>query len=126
MAPGVEVARVDTDKWSISIHGINGCFANKLQVLIDGRSVYTPLFSGVIWSQQDTFIEDIECIEVIHGPGTTVWDAKLAWKPIRNTEFFVVRQNLFSQSHRESQSDFIPSIPTYIPRGIYAGLEWRF
>ncbi len=75
MAPGVEVARIGTDKWSISIRGFNGRFANKLQVLIDGRSVYTPLFSGVIWSQQDTFIEDIERIEVIRGPGATVWGA---------------------------------------------------
>ena len=75
MAPGVEVARVGTDKWSISVRGFNGRFANKLQVLIDGRSVYTPLFSGVIWSQQDTFIEDIERIEVIRGPSATVWGA---------------------------------------------------
>lgn len=75
MAPGVEVARVGTDKWSISVRGFNGRFANKLQVLIDGRSVYTPLFSGVIWSQQDTLIEDIERIEVIRGPGATVWGA---------------------------------------------------
>ncbi|HNB02519.1 MAG TPA: Plug domain-containing protein, partial [Nitrosomonas sp.] len=65
MAPGVEVARVGTDKWSISVRGFNGRFANKLQVLMDGRSVYTPLFSGVIWSQQDTLMEDIERIEVI-------------------------------------------------------------
>lgn len=75
MAPSVEVARVGTDKWSISVRGFNGRFANKLQVLMDGRSVYTPLFSGVIWSQQDTLIEDIERIEVIRGPGATVWGA---------------------------------------------------
>ncbi|HNH52991.1 MAG TPA: TonB-dependent receptor plug domain-containing protein, partial [Nitrosomonas sp.] len=75
MAPGVEVARVGTDKWSISVRGFNGRFANKLQVLMDGRSVYTPLFSGVIWSQQDTLMEDIERIEVIRGPGATVWGA---------------------------------------------------
>ena len=75
MAPGVEVARLGTDKWSISVRGFNGRFANKLQVLMDGRSVYTPLFSGVIWSQQDTFMEDIERIEVIRGPGATVWGA---------------------------------------------------
>ena len=53
-------------------------------------------------------------------------DAKLAWKPVRNVEFFLVGQNLFSQNHRESQSDFIPSLPTRIPRGIYAGATLRF
>ena len=65
MAPGVEVARIGTDKWAINIRGFNGRFADKLQVLIDGRSVYNPLFSGVQWEQLDTFMEDIERIEVV-------------------------------------------------------------
>lgn len=73
MAPGVEVERIGTDKWAISIRGFNGRFSNKLQVLIDGRSVYNPLFSGTLWEQQDTLIEDIERIEVIRGPAATVW-----------------------------------------------------
>ncbi|MDR4513188.1 MAG: TonB-dependent receptor [Nitrosomonas sp.] len=73
MAPGVQVARIGTDKWSVSIRGFNGRFSNKLLVLMDGRSVYTPLSSGVIWSQQDTFIEDIDRIEVIRGPAATLW-----------------------------------------------------
>lgn len=73
MAPGVQVARIGTDKWSISIRGFNGRFSNKLLVLMDGRSVYTPLSSGVIWSQQDTFIEDIDRIEVVRGPAATLW-----------------------------------------------------
>ncbi|MBX3615878.1 TonB-dependent receptor plug domain-containing protein [Nitrosomonas sp.] len=73
MAPGVQVERIGTDKWAISIRGFNGIFANKLQVLMDGRSVYTPIFSGVLWEQQDTLMEDIERIEVIRGPATTSW-----------------------------------------------------
>ncbi|WP_309477316.1 TonB-dependent receptor plug domain-containing protein [Nitrosomonas supralitoralis] len=73
MAPGVQVERVGTDKWAISIRGFNGLYANKLQVLMDGRSVYSPIFSGVIWEQQDTLMEDIERIEVIRGPATTSW-----------------------------------------------------
>ncbi len=73
MAPGVQVARIGTDKWSISIRGFNGRFSNKLLVLMDGRSVYTPLSSGVIWSQQDTFIEDIDRIEIVRGPAATLW-----------------------------------------------------
>lgn len=75
MVPGVEVARVSTDKWAISIRGFNGRFADKLQVLMDGRSVYNPLFAGVQWEQQDTLLEDIERIEVIRGPNASVWGA---------------------------------------------------
>lgn len=75
MAPGVEVARIGTDKWAINIRGFNGRFADKLQVLMDGRSVYNPLFSGVQWELQDTLIEDIDRIEVIRGPGAAVWGA---------------------------------------------------
>jgi len=73
MAPGVQVDRLGTDKWAVSIRGFTGRFANKLQVLIDGRSVYNPIFSGTMWEQQDTLMEDIERIEVIRGPAATVW-----------------------------------------------------
>ena len=75
MAPGVQVERVATDKWAISIRGFNGLYANKLQVLMDGRSVYNPLFAGVQWEQQDTLMADIERIEVIRGPAATAWGA---------------------------------------------------
>lgn len=75
MAPGVQVARIDANKWAISIRGFNGRFANKLLVQIDGRSVYTPLFAGVFWDVQDVLLEDVERIEVIRGPGATIWGA---------------------------------------------------
>jgi len=73
--PGVEVARLDSRQYAITARGFNGTVANKLLVLIDGRSVYTPLYSGVFWDVQDTFLEDVEQIEVIRGPGATVWGA---------------------------------------------------
>ncbi|MEQ1779175.1 MAG: TonB-dependent receptor [Nitrosomonas sp.] len=73
MAPGVQVERVGTDKWAVSIRGFNGVYDNKLQVLMDGRSVYSPIFSGVLWEQQDTLMEDIERIEVIRGPAAVSW-----------------------------------------------------
>ena len=73
--PGVEVARVDARAYAITARGFNGTVANKLLVLMDGRSVYTPLYSGVFWDVQDAFMEDIEQIEVIRGPGATVWGA---------------------------------------------------
>lgn len=75
MVPGVDVAQLDANKWAISIRGFNGRFSNKLLVLIDGRSVYTPLFAGVFWDVQDTLLEDIDRIEVIRGPGGTLWGA---------------------------------------------------
>ncbi len=75
MAPGIQVARMDANKWAITSRGFASQFANKLLVLIDGRSVYTPSFSGVYWDAQDTMLEDIERIEVIRGPGATVWGA---------------------------------------------------
>jgi iron complex outermembrane receptor protein len=75
MAPGIDVARINSNKWAISSRGFNGNSANKLLVLIDGRSVYTPGFSGVYWDAQDVLLEDVDRIEVIRGPGATLWGA---------------------------------------------------
>lgn len=75
MVPGVEVAQINSNKWAISIRGFNSQFSNKLLVLIDGRTVYSPMFSGVFWDAQNAFLEDIDRIEVIRGPGATVWGA---------------------------------------------------
>jgi iron complex outermembrane recepter protein len=75
MAPGVEVAKIDANKWAISARGFNSRFATKLLVLLDGRSIYSPVFSGVWWDVQDTLLEDIDRIEVIRGPGATLWGA---------------------------------------------------
>jgi iron complex outermembrane receptor protein len=75
LAPSLHVARVDARQYAISARGFNSLAANKLLVLIDGRAVYTPLFSGVFWDAQDTLLEDIERIEVISGPAGTLWGA---------------------------------------------------
>ena len=75
LVPGLDVAQVDAEQWAISARGFNDIFADKLLVLQDGRSLYTPLFSGVFWNVQDTFMEDIERIEVIRGPGASLWGA---------------------------------------------------
>ncbi len=75
IAPGINVARIDANKWAVSARGFNGRFANKLLVLIDGRNTYTRAFSGVYWENQDLMMEDIERIEVIRGPGATLWGA---------------------------------------------------
>ena len=73
LATNLQVAQVDSRQWAISARGFNSTTANKLLVLIDGRSVYTPLFAGVYWDVQDLPLEDINRIEVIRGPGATLW-----------------------------------------------------
>jgi iron complex outermembrane receptor protein len=75
LAPGVEVARNGTSSWTISMRGFNSDLSNKLLVLIDGRSVYSPLYAGVFWDAQDTLLADINRIEIIAGPGGTIWGA---------------------------------------------------
>lgn len=73
MVPGLEVARIDGNKWAITSRGFNDRFTNKLLVLIDGRNIYNPLFAGVNWETVDTVLSDIDRIEVIRGPGGTLW-----------------------------------------------------
>jgi len=75
LAPGVEVSRIDGGHWSVGIRGLQGQFSRAVLVMVDGRSVYTPLFAGVYWDVQDTSLDDIERIEVIRGPGATIWGA---------------------------------------------------
>src|SRR5205814_1441237 len=93
LVPGLDVARVDSHTWAISSRGFNDIFANKLLVLIDGRTVYTPLFSGVFWEVQDTLLQDIDRIEVVRGPGATLWGANAVNGVI----------NIITKSARDSQ-----------------------
>src|SRR4051812_7179757 len=73
LVPGVQVSRIDSGHWAVGIRGFANQLSKSVLVLIDGRSVYTPLFAGVYWQLQDTVLEDIDRIEVIRGPGGTVW-----------------------------------------------------
>lgn len=75
LAPGVDAARMGGDRWSVSIRGFSGRWANKLLVLVDGRSIYTPLYAGVEWEQENIPLELIERIEVIRGPAASTWGA---------------------------------------------------
>ena len=93
LAPGVQVARVETGTWAISIRGFNNDFANKLLVLIDGRSVYNEVWSGVYWNLQDLALDNIERIEVVRGPGAALWGVNavngvinIITKPARDTQ----------------------------------------
>jgi iron complex outermembrane recepter protein len=75
LASNLEVAQIDSRQWAITARGFNNLFADKMLVLIDGRTVYTPLYAGVYWDVQDTMLEDLDRIEVISGPGATQWGA---------------------------------------------------
>jgi iron complex outermembrane receptor protein len=97
MVAGVQVARVTASHWAVSARGFNNQFANKLLVLVDGRSVYTPLFAGVYWDVQDLLLEDIDRIEVVRGPGATLWGANavngvinIITRPARDTTGWLV------------------------------------
>lgn len=97
MVPGLQVAKIDSNKWAVSSRGFNGRFTNKLLVMIDGRTVYSPSFSGVYWDMQDIMLEDIERIEVIRGPGGTVWGANAVNGVI----------NIITKHTADSQSNFV-------------------
>lgn len=75
LAPNLQVAQLSSSVWIISARGFNNVFANKLLVMIDGRTVYTPLYGGVLWEQQNVLLEDVDHIEVVSGPGGTLWGA---------------------------------------------------
>ncbi|MDF3056124.1 MAG: TonB-dependent receptor, plug [Rariglobus sp.] len=99
LVPGANVARVHSNEWAVSVRGFNDQYANKLLVLIDGRSVYSPMFGGVYWNAQDMILEDLDRIEVIRGPGATLWGA--------NAVNGVV--NITSKSAKETQGALITS-----------------
>ena len=75
MVPGLQVAQLDSSTWAVTARGSNGVYANKLLVLMDGRTLYTPFYSGVYWGLQDTDLSAIDRIEIIRGPGATMWGA---------------------------------------------------
>jgi len=75
LVPGVDVAQVNANKWAVSIRGFNAFYADKLLVLIDGRSLYNRLFAGVLWDAETIMLDDIDRIEIVRGPGGAVWGA---------------------------------------------------
>ncbi len=97
LAPGVNVAKIDSNKWAISVRGLQDRFASRLLVQIDGRSIYTPIFGGVWWDVQDVVLQDVERIEVIRGPGATVWGANAVNGII----------NIITKSAKDSQGGMI-------------------
>ena len=97
--PGVDVAQIRANAWAVSVRGFNDEYANKLLVLMDGRSIYTPTFGGVFWNLQDVVLEDLDRIEVVRGPGATLWGANAVNGVI----------NIITKSARETQGALVSS-----------------
>ena len=95
--PGLQVSRINAGWWAISARGNANQFGNKLLVLLDGRSLYNPMFSGVVWEEQGTPLEDIERIEVIRGPGSTLWGSNAVNGVI----------NIITKNSKDTQGDMI-------------------
>jgi len=107
MVPGVQVARAASGEWAVSARGFNDQFANKLLVLIDGRTVYTPIFSGVYWDIQDMVLDNIERIEVIRGPGATMWGSNAVNGVI----------NIITKAAADTQGNYL--------QGLAGNAEWQ-
>jgi iron complex outermembrane recepter protein len=113
LAPGVQVSRINSNQWAIGIRGFASRLARSVLVLVDGRSVYTPLFAGTYWEVQDVLLEDVERIEVIRGPGGTLWGANAANGVI----------NIVTRSARETHGTFLDGGAGNEERG-FAGARW--
>ncbi|MEJ0061632.1 MAG: TonB-dependent receptor [Alphaproteobacteria bacterium] len=111
MAPGVEVAQADSNSWNISIRGFNNGLANKLLVMIDGRTIYNPLFAGTYWEAQNLLLEDIDRIEVVRGPGGALWGANAVNGVI----------NIITKHTKDTQGNMGKALYGNIERGTYAG-----
>lgn len=108
LVPGMQVAAFDSAGWAISARGFNSQFSNKLLAMIDGRTIYSPLFSGVYWDAQQAMLNDLDRIEVIRGPGATVWGANAV-----NGVISVV-----SKGARDTQGGFIYGGGGDVPRAL--------
>ena len=108
LAPGVEVARIDANKWSVGIRGFGSRLARSVLVLIDGRNVYNTLEAGTYWEVQDTVLEDIDRIEVIRGPGGTVWGPNAVNGVI----------NIITKNSKDTQGFLVSAVAGSLKRGI--------
>ncbi|HYE31865.1 MAG TPA: TonB-dependent receptor [Methylomirabilota bacterium] len=127
MAPGLNVAQINANKWAVSARGFNSRFANKLLVLMDGRRVYTPLSSGVHWDIQDTLLADLDQIEVIRGPGGALWGANavngvinITTKPAWETQGFLLTATAGSELNQGGAFRYGGALATNLHYRVYA------
>ena len=119
MVPGLDVAQINPSTWAISARGFNGQYSSTLLVLIDGRTVYTPIFSGVFWDAQDVPLDSIERIEIIRGPGAAIWGANAVNGVI----------NIITKSARDTQSGLATvsggTLEHWVRNDPLRGVDWR-
>ena len=132
LAGNLEVAQIDSRQWAISARGFNNLFADKLLVLIDGRSVYTPLYAGVYWDVQQTMLEDVDRIEVISGPGATQWGSNavngvinVTTRSARDTQGGLVVTGTGSSLRAEDEVRYGGMITPHLAYRVYAQYEDR-
>ena len=113
MAPGLQVARSNAHTWAISSRGFNDIFADKLLVLMDGRTLFSPIFNGVYWNITDYLLEDIERIEVVRGPGGTLWGANAVNGVI----------NIITKNARDTEGTYVTGGAGFYERG-FAGARY--
>jgi len=113
LIPGVNVAQIDSSEWAVGIRGFQGKLSRSVLVLIDGRTVYTPLFAGVYWDMQGVLLEDIARIEVIRGPGGTIWGSNAVNGVI----------NIITKSARDTRGSFVSAGGGNVDQ---ASLQWRY
>lgn len=113
LVPGMQVARLNNGAWAISARGSASSVANKLLVLVDGRSIYNPIFGGVLWDAQDVLLQDIDRIEVIRGPGATLWGANAVNGVI----------NIITKTANDTQGTFVSAGTGSVARG-YAEVRY--
>jgi iron complex outermembrane recepter protein len=113
LVPGVQVAQMDGGRWAVGIRGFQGRLSKAVRVLIDGRSVYTPLFAGVYWEVQHVLLEDVERIEVVRGPGATIWGANAVNGVI----------NIITKSAKDTRGMLVSAASGNVEQG---QLSWRY
>ena len=128
MVPGLQVAQIDADSWAVTSRGFNGRYADKMLVMIDGRSIYNHMYSGVYWEQNMVPLEDIERIEVIRGPGATMWGANavngvinIITKPARETQGLQVSTATGNQERASESIRYGGSVGSHASYRVDAG-----
>ena len=109
LVPGMQVAKLSGDRWAVSARGFNSTLNNKLLVLIDGRAIYTPIFSGVYWGDQATSVNDIDRIEVVRGPGASLYGANAVNGVI----------NIITKSAEDTQGNMLSATTSMKGNGVY-------